>query len=439
MLEYRNNFYNGVPAKGHSIYVTAFNDHAPSINNLFRMSLGSGYTLNTSKKTIPAFVLDLYDLPNRMPVELRQIDLDGVTTQRATFPFDTTKYHRLWANNLSDDAGSGVFSKLPTFWPFAIDNKLSFEKQVYTISGLAFHPLISENGANQQASAENVIYKSAIIPMFPLMIVSSVSNHFTYGPVFLQNFSINVNGFNSLSEVMINTDFTGGKSFISPPDIPILEPNRAIPKTAQFTGDEPEEILDFRNYRVASLQDCLVSTTIFDAPTTLSAFKKLLFQKAKVSAPTTKTQNQKNMVITAKDNTHKIIGMSLKISQNIEFGFTTPYAEGQYLGDLVGPKYASLRDRTVTGSISIYRAKAADFLDIYPESPLTLYFGNNFLFHFRNVDWGNPQFALAPDKGEIHTWSFTARIPQGAGFWGNTSGGPVSEIDLDHRDILRLS
>lgn len=439
MLEYRNNIYNGVPAKGHSIYVTAFNDHAPSINNLFMMSLGSGYTLNTSKKTIPAFVLDLYNLPNKMPVELRQIDLDGVTTQRATLPFDTTKYHRLWANNLSDDAGSAVFSKLPTFWPFAIDNKLSFEKQVYTINGLAFHPLISENGANQQASAENVIYKSAIIPMFPLMVVSSVSNHFTYGPVFLQNFSINVNGFNSLSEVMINTDFTGGKSFISPPDIPILEPNRAIPKVAKFTGDEPEQILDFRNYRVASLQDCLMSTTIFNAPTTLSAFKKLLFQKAKVTAPTTKTQNQKNMVITAKDNTHKIIGMSLKISQNIEFGFTTPYAEGQYLGDLVGPKYASLRDRTVTGSISIYRAKAADFLDIYPESPLTLYFGNNFLFHFRNVDWGNPQFALAPDKGEIHTWSFTVRIPQGAGFWGNTSGGPVSEIDLDHRDILRLS
>ena len=77
MLEYKNNFYNGVPAKGHSIYVTAFNDHAPSINNLFMMSLGSGYTLNTSKKTIPAFVLDLYDLPNRMPVELRQIDQIG--------------------------------------------------------------------------------------------------------------------------------------------------------------------------------------------------------------------------------------------------------------------------------------------------------------------------------------------------------------------------
>ncbi len=97
-----------------------------------------------------------------------------------------------------------------------------------------------------------------------------------------------------------------------------------------------------------------------------------------------------------------------------------------------------MKDRTVTGSISIYRAKAADFLDVYPESPLTLYFGNNFLFHFRSVDWGNPQFALAPDKGEIHTWTFTARIPQGAGFWGNSSGGPVSEIDLDHRDILRL-
>jgi hypothetical protein len=118
--------------------------------------------------------------------------------------------------------------------------------------------------------------------------------------------------------------------------------------------------------------------------------------------------------------------------------FTTPVAEGIYLGDLVGPKYAALRSRTVTGTISIYRAKTANFLDVYPESPLTMYFGNNFLFHFRNVDWGNPSFSLSPEGGEIHTWSFTARIPQGSGFWGNTKGGPVSEIDLDHAEILRL-
>jgi hypothetical protein len=267
MLEYRNNVYNGVPAKGHSLYVMAFNDFNPRINNLFRISLGTGYTLNTSKKTIPGFVLDLYDLPNRMPgVELRQIDLDGVSTQRAAFPFDIEKYHRLWATNFSDDAGSKVFQKLDTFWPFALDNKLKFSEQTYTIPSIKFSPLISEDGANQQSSAENVIYKAAVIPMFPLMFVTSVSNHFTYGPVFMESFSIDLNGFNSLKEVEISCRFAGGKSFISPADIPILEPNRAVPKVIKNGDLQPEEILDYRNYRVASLQDCLVSTTIFDAP-----------------------------------------------------------------------------------------------------------------------------------------------------------------------------
>ena len=439
MLEYRNNVYNGVPAKGHSLYVMAFNDFNPRINNLFRISLGTGYTLNTSKKTIPGFVLDLYDLPNRMPgVELRQIDLDGVSTQRAAFPFDIEKYHRLWATNFSDDAGSKVFQKLDTFWPFALDNKLKFSEQTYTIPSIKFSPLISEDGTNQQSSAENVIYKAAVIPMFPLMFVTSVSNHFTYGPVFMESFSIDLNGFNSLKEVEISCRFAGGKSFISPADIPILEPNRAVPKVIKNGDLEPEEILDYRNYRVASLQDCLVSTTIFDAPSSFKALKTLLFNKAKVTAPTVKTKDQKNIVISTKTVASKVIAMSLTINQGVELRFTTPVAEGIYLGDLVGPKYAALKTRTVTGSISIYRAKTSNFLDVYPESPLTMYFGNNFLFHFRNVDWGNPSFSLSPEGGEIHTWSFSARIPQGAGFWGNTLGGPVSEIDLDHAEILRL-
>jgi hypothetical protein len=322
--------------------------------------------------------------------------------------------------------------------PFALDNKLKFSEQTYTIPSIKFSPLISEDGANQQSSAENVIYKAAVIPMFPLMFVTSVSNHFTYGPVFMESFSIDLNGFNSLKEVEISCRFAGGKSFISPADIPILEPNRAVPKVIKNGDLQPEEILDYRNYRVASLQDCLVSTTIFDAPSSFKALKTLLFNKAKVEAPTAKTKDQKNIVISTKTVSSKVIAMSLTINQGVELRFTTPVAEGIYLGDLVGPKYAALKTRTVTGSISIYRAKTSNFLDVYPESPLTMYFGNNFLFHFRNVDWGNPSFSLSPEGGEIHTWSFSARIPQNAGFWGNTLGGPVSEIDLDHAEILRL-
>ena len=65
----------------------------------------------------------------------------------------------------------------------------------------------------------------------------------------MDSFTIDLNGFNSFKEVEISCRFVGGKSFISPPDVPILEPNRAVPKSVKNGDNEPEEILDYRNYR----------------------------------------------------------------------------------------------------------------------------------------------------------------------------------------------
>jgi hypothetical protein len=66
-----------------------------------------------------------------------------------------------------------------------------------------------------------------------------------------------------------------------------------------------------------------------------------------------------------------------------------------------------------------------------------MYFGGNFLFHMRDVDWSNPIYSMTPAGSRIHTWSFNARISQDTGFWGGNKVA-VSEFDIDYRSVLNL-
>ena len=66
-----------------------------------------------------------------------------------------------------------------------------------------------------------------------------------------------------------------------------------------------------------------------------------------------------------------------------------------------------------------------------------MYFGGNYLFHMRDVDWSNPLHSMSPNGGRFHTWNFTARISQGTGFWGGNKTA-VSEFDIDYRSVLDL-
>jgi hypothetical protein len=435
MLNYEQTVINGVPTKGHNIYVIALNDLNQEIYRDLYNSLGSGFTFNLNKYRIPGFVWDMYSLVNKLPTSLRTVELDNFYISRHTIEYDENLYKRIWITGFEDDPGSSLFQPLNSYYPMALDNSLSFERQQYKISNFSFNPLVSDNGENEHESAENTIYKAAIVPLFPLFFASSNSAHLSYGPVFMESFNISVEGKNSLSDVNITCSFLGGKTLISPEIVPIVKPDiEADPRIVEFDGFEPYEIQDYKNYRTANMSDCLIS--FFEPEKRIhSELKKELFDNLKItqSKDTTKT----NYVFTSKTNTNKIVAMSLNVSQTIGLTHTNPILDDGTYNDVIGPKFAALDKRSVTGSVTIFNAKLDDYLDQYATSSLTMYFGGNFLFHMKDVDWSNPVFSMTTNGSRYHTWNFTARLSQDAGFWGGNVTA-VSEFDIDYRSVLDL-
>ena len=436
MLNYEQTVINGVPTKGHNIFVVALSDLNQVIwQDLFN-SLGSGYTFNFNKYRIPGFVWDMYSMVQKLPTSQRSIELDNsFSISRHTIDYDENLYKRIWTTGFEDDPGSNLFKPLNSYYSLALDNSLSFENQQYKINNLIFSPLITDNETNEHEPAENTIYKAAIVPLFPLFFASSNSAHLSYGPVFMESFSINAEGRNSLSDVEIRCSFLGGKTLISPETIPIVKPDiDEDPRTIEFDGFAPYEIQDYKNYRTANLSDCLIS---FFEPEKRkhSELKEELFKNLNItqSKDTTKT----NYVFTSKSNTNKIVSMTINISQQIGLTHTNPILDNGSYTDVIGPKFASLSNRTVTGSVTIFNAKLDDYLDRYPTSSLTMYFGGNFLFHMRDVDWSNPMVSMTTSGSRYHTWNFTARLSQDTGFWGGNQTA-VSEFDIDYKSVLEL-
>lgn len=435
MLNYEQTVINGVPTKGYNVFVVALNDLNTEIYRDLTNSLGSGFAFNINKYRIPGFVWDMYTLAKKIPSSTRTVELDNSYFYRHTIEYDENIYNRLWVTAFDDDPGSDLFSPLNSFYPMALDNKLSFEKQQYSINNMSFSPLVSDDGKNEQERGENTIYKAAIVPLFPLFFATSNTAHLSYGPVFMSSFSIDVNGMNSLSDVEIKCNFIGGKTLISPETINIVKPDiEEDEREITFDGFNTYEIQDYKNYRTANLSDCLVS---FFEPESRkhSDLKQELFDNLKVSQ--SKDTNKTNYVFTTQTNTNKIVGMSLNITQNIGLTHTNPVLDDGNYTDVIGPKFASLDSRLVKGSISIFNAKLEDYLDTYPTSSLTLYFGGNFLFYLKDVDWSNPRVSMSPSGSRIHTWTFTGRLPQDAGFWGGNKTA-VSEFNMDYKSILEL-
>ncbi len=507
MLEYQNNVINGVPVKGHSIYVLALSDLNSQIYNDLNNSLGSGYNFNTTLKTIPGYVWDLYSLPKKCSLDFRYDIFSQNATIRYTLPFlfstgedVVTPYRPIWVNNYNDNAGDNLFERLPTYYPTTNYNKLRFDKQTYKVSQFNFSPLITKSSnSNEHINAENTIYKASIIPMFPLMLVSSNPNHTSYGPVFMESFSINLAGFSAadLPEVEISCSFTGGKSIVSPTDVLETFPATDIEKEIKFaefkeptgtvlsgiglydgistavgigsttdvngvgagvttnnvgetgtgstsgsgssSGIASTTIMDFRNYRSANLADCIVTNNISNENGTGWDFRQLKNKliKSYESGLGVTTSDATNYQETKRPFDGKIVAMNLTISQEIDFTFTVPEFNKTYFGDLAGPKFASLKSRTATGSISMYNPTAEQYLDRNTYSPLTMFFGNNFLYTFARVDWNNPKVDLTPNGGKIVTFSFIARSGKQT-FWGSGYNHAVSEVDIKWQSIINL-
>lgn len=472
MLEYQNNVINGVPVRGHSIYVLALSDLNSEIYNDLNNSLGSGYNFNTTFKTVPGYVWDLYSLPKKCSLAFRYDVFSQNAAVRYTLPFFqsvgedvTVPYRPIWINNFNDNPGDNLFERLPTYYPTANYNKLRFDRQSYKVNNFVFSPLITKvTDSNEHITAENTIYKASVIPMFPLMLISSNPNHITYGPIFMDSLSISLSGNsgNDLAEVEITCSFTGGKSIVSPTDvvetIPAADKEKKI-KFAEFKTKVETElsglgvsnakasssnfgsttIMDYRNYRSANLADCIVTNKISNESGTGWDFRQLKTKLIKMyeSGLGVTTSNITNYQETKKNLNSKIIAMNLTINQDIELTFTVPEFNKTYFGDLAGPKFAALKSRTATGSVSLYNPSAAEYLDINTSSPLTMFFGNNFLYTFARVDWSNPKVDFTPNGGKIVTFNFTARSGKQT-FWGSGFNHAVSEVDIKWQSIINL-
>lgn len=116
---------------------------------------------------------------------------------------------------------------------------------------------------------------------------------------------------------------------------------------------------------------------------------------------------------------YKIIGFDLSISQEINLTHTYPGAIDEnfmleYYGDKVGPKFASLGSRDVTGSIKFF---SFDRDIVLPNTTsLTMYFGGPFFYSMKYVDWSNPTVSIEPNSGYTHTYKFRARLTDNVSF-----------------------
>ena len=96
MLNYEQTVINGVPTKGHNIFVVALSDLNQVIwQDLFN-SLGSGYTFNFNKYRIPGFVWDMYSMVQKLPTSQRATELDNsFSISRHTIDYDENLYKRI--------------------------------------------------------------------------------------------------------------------------------------------------------------------------------------------------------------------------------------------------------------------------------------------------------------------------------------------------------
>jgi len=81
------------------------------------------------------------------------------------------------------------------------------------------------------------------------------------------------------------------------------------------------------------------------------------------------------------------------------------------MGDKFGPRYASLKQRSVSGSITYYGNKKRQN-KANNSTGLTLYFGGPFYFAMKNVEWSAPSIEIVPGGGYKHTYDFVARLPE---------------------------
>ena len=432
MPNYNNTVLPYSPSKTHNIFLLSLYDLDQTIFNLMQMSYGSSLS-NKRGGLNPAYVWDLYSLADKIPGFIHpKVDRKTISTD--------APWKQIFARSFNDDSGSEVYKRLSSFLPLTLENTPSYSSQIYSGS-FEFSPLINIgisnydtlisiapsyiNYLNDQNAAEMLIYLASKIPMFPFMICSTVNAHYSFGPIFLSSINFSAKGGESLSAISVNCNFIGGKILISPeislysaanptgavkrkPGIePIiynemndLQGNPIVENAANLAGIN----YDYHRYRSASLLDFVID---------FKYYENYLSLKAKVDT-------YKNL-----PPTYKIIDFSMNITQNVNLEFTNPYTT-DYKRDDIGPKFASMQSREVSGSITYFCFNKT--LQQPNTSELSVYFGGPFFYAMKNVDWSNPTVSITPGGGYTHTYKWKARVPSGTYLPSNNLNQSKSEF-----------
>ena len=393
-----NNVINNLPASGHNIYVCELAPYKrTSLYNQQKKYFG-GYRVSKNTAGSRSHLWDLYLLS----AGIFTTNIGSYLTK--SFSSD---YKPLYCSNFSDNAGSNVYQPIQNFSGLSVLNLPTFNQYQYS-GNFSFNPILSTN-VNQQYAAELILYRASIIPLYPLIFCSTIPTHKSFGPTFISSFNISVDGTNNLGDVEINCSMTGGRSVISPNDIPIYRPyinNNYIKMKTLSPSDNQNNTIESNNfqdkYRAINLSDC--------------AFAQGLYLNFNDFANKVQSSySSKSMPI------YKIVNMSLSIQQNIDLTFTYPgYSFGKLLyefGDIAGPRFASLQDRKVTGSIKLFSPQNYSFINSNASS-LTLYFGSVFYYTMKNVDWQQPVITINPGNGYFIEYNFTVRLTETTYFNG---------------------
>ena len=435
MPNYVNTVLPHSASKTHNIYLLSLYDIDPTIMNLMKMSYGSSLSNHSTTRLFPSYIWDLYDLANKLP---------GLTNTRYDHKvIDVNKpWKVLFASRFNDDAGD-VYQRVPSFLPITLENSPSYASQTYS-GGFSFSPLINIgvsnydylrvvypsliNYLNDQSAAEMVVYFASKIPLFPLMVCSSINSHYSFGPIFLNNISFSAKGGESMGAVSIDCNFVGGKILMSP-DVTLFtnqNPNKAAKKKpgiepiiynemSDLDGNPVVENAanlagldyDFHRYRSASLLDFVID---FNYYTDYISLKTVV-------------DTYKNI-----PPAYKITEFSMNINQTVDMQFTNPYTD-TYKRDDIGPKFASLKSREVSGSITLFCFNKT--LQWQNSSSLSVYFGGPFFYAMKNVDWSNPSVNIQPGGGYTHTYKWKARVPTGTYLPTNDLNKSMSEFASD--------
>ena len=387
-----NNVINNLPASGHNIYVCELAPYKlTGLYNQQKKYFG-GYRVAKNSAGSRSHLWDLYLL--------------GASVSNDTLGYYITKkfssdYKPLYCSNFSDNAGSNIYQPVQNFSGLSVLNLPSFNQYQYS-GNFSFNPILSTN-VNQQYAAELILYRASIIPLYPLMFCSTIPTHKSFGPTFISSFNIAVDGTNSLGDVEISCTMTGGRSVISPNNIPVYRPytnDNYIRMKTLNESDNQNNTIETNNfqdkYRAINLSDC--------------AFYQGLFLKFDDFARKVQNSYSSNSM-----PIHKIVNMSLSIQQNIDLTFTYPgYSFGYQLeefGDIAGPRFASLGNRKVTGTIKLFSPQNYSFINTNA-SALTLYFGSVFYYTMKNVDWQQPVITINPGSGYFIEYNFTVRLTE---------------------------